>query len=59
MEIIQGNKKDKPLNILLVEDDDGDAKAVQRAFAKSKIAHKIFRAIDGVDALDILKGSMF
>ena len=47
----------KPLNILLVEDDDGDARAVARAFQKSKIANKIFRAIDGLDALDVLKGN--
>lgn len=46
----------KPLNILLVEDDDGDAKALQRAFQKAKIANKILRAVDGMDALDILKG---
>lgn len=47
----------KPLNILLVDDDDGDAKAVERAFRKTKIANPIFRAIDGVDALDMLKGT--
>jgi len=47
----------KPINILLVEDDDGDAKAIQRAFQKSKIANKIIRAIDGIDALEILKGN--
>ncbi len=47
----------KPLNILLVEDDDGDAKAVQRAFHKAKIANPILRAIDGLDALDMLKGT--
>ncbi|MDB5522240.1 MAG: two-component system response regulator [Rhizobium sp.] len=46
----------KSLNILLVEDDDGDAKAVQRAFAKAKIANPIVRAIDGVEALEMLKG---
>ncbi len=45
-----------PLNILLVEDDDGDAKAVQRAFQKAKIANPIQRAVDGMEALDILKG---
>ena len=28
----------KPLNILLVEDDDGDAMAVARAFKAAKIA---------------------
>jgi CheY-like chemotaxis protein len=46
-----------PLNILLVEDDDGDAKAVQRAFQKAKIANPIHRAVDGIEALDILKGT--
>jgi CheY-like chemotaxis protein len=46
----------KPLSILLVEDDDGDAKALQRAFHKAKIANPIMRAIDGIEALDILKG---
>jgi len=47
----------KPLNILLVEDDDGDAKAVQRAFQKAKIANPIIRAVDGMEALDILRGA--
>jgi CheY-like chemotaxis protein len=47
----------QPINIVLVEDDDGDAKAVERAFRKSKIANPIVRAVDGIDALDILKGT--
>ena len=47
----------KPLNILLVEDDDGDAAALQRAFRKAKIANPILRAIDGVQALEMLKGT--
>jgi CheY-like chemotaxis protein len=47
----------KPLNILLVEDDDGDAKALQRAFRKAKIANQILRAFDGIEALDMLKGT--
>lgn len=46
-----------PITILLVEDDDGDAKAVQRAFTKAKIANPISRAVDGVDALDILRAA--
>jgi CheY-like chemotaxis protein len=46
-----------PLSILLVEDDDGDAKAVQRAFRTAKIANPIHRAVDGIEALDILKGA--
>src|SRR6266700_2865295 len=46
----------KPLSILLVEDDDGDAKAIERSFRKVKVANPIVRAIDGLDALEILKG---
>ncbi|MGF0538998.1 response regulator [Agrobacterium sp. ES01] len=46
----------KPLSLFLVEDDDGDAKAVTRAFSKAKIANPIIRAFDGVDALEILRG---
>lgn len=55
-ELIQNHKMLQPLNILLVEDDDGDAKAVQRAFTKVKIANAISRAEDGVEALEILRG---
>lgn len=46
-----------PLNVLLVEDDDGDAKAIERAFQKARIASPIQRAIDGVEALEILRGT--
>ncbi|MBP1853544.1 response regulator [Rhizobium halophytocola] len=44
------------LSLFLVEDDDGDAKAVVRAFTRAKIANPIIRAIDGVEALEILRG---
>jgi CheY-like chemotaxis protein len=44
------------INLLLVEDDDGDAKALARAFKKARISNNIVRAVDGVDALEILKG---
>jgi CheY-like chemotaxis protein len=47
----------RPLNILLVEDDDGDAKAIERAFKKAKIANPILRAVDGVEAVDMFKGA--
>jgi CheY-like chemotaxis protein len=47
----------KPLSILLVDDDDGDAQAVTRAFTKAKIANPMLRAVDGMDALDILRGA--
>lgn len=43
--------------VLLVEDDDGDAKALQRAFRTAKIANPILRAVDGIEALEILKGT--
>jgi CheY-like chemotaxis protein len=46
-----------PIRILLVEDDDGDAKAVVRTFEKARIANPIVRALDGVEALQILKGA--
>jgi len=53
----QINIKNKVLTILLVEDDDGDAKAIGRAFQKAKISNTIIRAVDGIEALDILKGT--
>ena len=46
----------EPLNIILVEDDDGDAKAIRRAFSKAKIANPITRVVDGVEALALLRG---
>ena len=46
----------RPVNILLVDDDDGDAKAVHRAFTRAHIANPFQRAIDGIEALDILRG---
>ena len=39
----------KHIQILLVEGDDGDARAVERGFLKSRIANPIKRAIDGVE----------
>jgi CheY-like chemotaxis protein len=50
------NTSHQAVNILLVEDDDGDAKAVKRAFKKAKIANPIVRAEDGVEALEFLRG---
>jgi CheY-like chemotaxis protein len=48
---------ERPVNILLVEDDDGDAKAVQRSFRKAKIPYPILRAVDGIEALEMLRGT--
>lgn len=47
----------KPVHILLVEDDDVDAEGAMRAFKQKKIANPIRRAMDGVEALDILRGT--
>ncbi|MEI4470410.1 response regulator [Frigidibacter sp. MR17.24] len=45
-----------PLNLILVEDDDGDAKAIHRAFSRARIANPIVRVHDGVEALAYLRG---
>ena len=38
----------KPLNVVLVEDDEVDAMNVRRAFERAKIQAPLFRAGDGV-----------
>lgn len=45
------------ITILLIEDDDGDFKMVERAFAKAKIINPVIRAYDGVEALELLRGT--
>lgn len=50
------NKTKNQIQVLLVEDDDGDAKAVSRAFKKAKVANPMTRALDGVEALEMLRG---
>ena len=46
------------LNIVLIEDDDGDAKAIRRAFERSGIANPIRRLRDGVEGLSFLRGEL-
>jgi len=53
----RANGTPNPIRILLVEDDDGDAKAVVRTFEKARIANPIVRALDGIEAMAILKGT--
>ncbi|MEJ6120455.1 response regulator [Vibrio sp. 2-Bac 85] len=43
------------VSILLVEDDDIDAKAVERGFAKLKLANPIMRTKNGLEALELLR----
>ncbi len=49
--------KDSVVSILLVDDDDVDAETVERAFRKAKITNPIYRASDGVEALEMLRGT--
>ena len=53
---MESGMTDRELHILLVEDDDGDAKTMERAFKRAKIVNPLRRAIDGVHALEILRG---
>jgi len=47
----------KPIEILLVEDNDEDAELVLRAFQKGQITPHIHRVCDGAEALDFLFAS--
>lgn len=44
--------------ILLIEDDDFEAKAVRRGFAQARIGNRITRAEDGIEALKLLRGEL-
>jgi CheY-like chemotaxis protein len=47
----------KIVNVLLVEDDDIDVMGMRRAFRHHKIANRIRVARDGIEALEILRGT--
>ena len=49
------NKNSQEVTLLLVEDDDIDAVSIERGFAKQRIANRIVRACDGIDALEKLR----
>ncbi len=44
------------VTILLVEDDEVDRMAIRRAFRDLKIANPIIEAVDGIEALQRLRG---
>jgi CheY-like chemotaxis protein len=44
------------LTLVLVEDDDVDALCVERGLAKAKVLNRMVRAVDGVEALELLRG---
>jgi CheY-like chemotaxis protein len=45
------------VNLLLVDDDEVDVQGLKRAFTRSKIANPITVARDGLEALEILRGT--
>lgn len=49
-------EKTREVIIILVEDDDGDAKAIRRAFASARICNPLMRFKNGEEALAFLKG---
>jgi CheY-like chemotaxis protein len=51
----EGSLTDRVLNILLVEDDQVDVMNVKRAFDKNLIANPLYVAINGLDALEMLR----
>jgi len=51
------NKDVDSLNILLVEDDDVDIMTLQRAFKRNNIMNPLYIANNGLEALDLLRGT--
>lgn len=49
--------EERILNILLVEDDSVDVMNVQRAFKKNNITNPLHIAFNGVEALNMLRGT--
>ena len=45
------------VTLLLVEDDDVSVMAVRRALKKLRIANRVIRAKDGLEALEVLRGT--
>ncbi|MBW4515708.1 MAG: response regulator [Timaviella obliquedivisa GSE-PSE-MK23-08B] len=48
---------DSTINILLVEDDEVDILNVKRAFKKNKITNPLYFAANGLEALEMLRGT--
>jgi CheY-like chemotaxis protein len=48
---------DGAVNILLVDDDDVDIMTLQRAFKRNNISNPLFVAMNGLEALDLLRGT--
>ncbi len=48
------NSNSKPIDILLVEDSEGDVRLVREALKEGKLKNELFVARDGADAMDFL-----
>ena len=48
---------ERALNILLVEDDEVDVMNVERAFERNKLQNSLFVAGNGLEALELLRGT--
>lgn len=48
---------DRVINVLLVEDDEVDIMNVRRAFKKNNITNPLYVANNGIEALEMLRGS--
>ncbi len=49
-------KNSEEVTLLVIEDDDIDAMAIDRSFKKLRLANTLTRAKDGVEALECLRG---
>ncbi|MEO0574331.1 MAG: response regulator [Pseudomonadota bacterium] len=45
----------RPVNVLVIDDDEVDVVTVRRAFERKRIANRIYVAKDGIEALDLLR----
>jgi two-component system, chemotaxis family, response regulator Rcp1 len=52
---MNGSHDGRPVEILLVEDNPGDARLTQEALREGKIRNKLYHAHDGVEALAFLR----
>jgi two-component system response regulator len=49
------NKQGLPIDILLVEDNEGDARLAKESLKESKILNKVYHVLDGVEAMAFLR----
>ena len=55
--MLPGFEMDKQVNILLIDDDEVDCMNVQRAFKRSNILNPLHIAHNGIEGLDLLRGT--